>query len=346
MEKLKSNSVAPLSFTNLGKQDVTTPGNQDSDAEVQNGGKHLDWSQAKVNGGPVSEMKVNGGVHTGLSDNRGEVKNGNAHQQTVVPPIGPVRQLSRPGSGTSSARKSAWERAEERFQEQERAMVEHKKTQPVEIVSNNNEEEELFMLDVGCCNKKAVRRVFKSKKFKNPKLEQLYQRYFFKLNQTNLSWLMALLGTLCIVLVIFHYAGGSSSIVKGIVLGIIFLGFVALEVISNQSNFNHLQLFIVSYIVFALVVVIVIVVTTDTKPRTASEGVWCTTFCIYMVYTLLPVRMRLSVFAGLVLALTHISCAAAVNSEDPLLWQQVRALFHCDFLCLTKLNFGELLASI
>ena len=162
-------------------------------------------------------------------------------QQTVVPPIGPVRQLSRPGSGTSSGRKSAWERAEERFQEQERAMVENKKNIPVELMSNNNnEEEELFMLDVGCCNTKAFRRVLKSKKFKNPKLEQLYQRYFFKLNQTNLTWLMALLSVLCIVLVIFHYAGGSPSIVKGIVLGIVFLGFVALETISNQSNFKSL----------------------------------------------------------------------------------------------------------
>ncbi len=204
-------------------------------------------------------------------------------------------------------------------------MVEHKKTQPIqEFVSQDAEE--LMLMDVGCCNRKALSRVFRSKKFKNPKLEQLYQRYFFKLNQNNLTWLMGLVAALCVILVIFHYAGGSSSIVKGVVLGVIFLALIVLEIISNQGSFNHIQLYIVSYIVFGLLVIIVIVVTIDTSPQTASQGVWCTLFCIYMVYTLLPVRMRLSALAGITLASTHIACSAALNHGEPFLWKQVHVL--------------------
>ena len=325
MAKFKSNSVAPMSFSDLDKED-----DQKSNSTQEND-LALSQAQAKVNGTAGSEVKANGGVHKGeglvkANGKETPLGNGKNQQQTIIPPVGPVnRKLSREGTGNSSpGRKSAWERAEERFQEQERAMVEHKKSQPVEFVSSSlNDEDELSLQDIGCCNVKAIKRVFRSRKFRNPKLEQLYQRYFFKLNQNNLTWLMALVAALCILLLSFHYAGGSLSIMKGIVLGIILLGLFILEIISNQSNFNHLQLFIVSYIVIGLLIIIVIVVTMDTSPQTASEGVWCTIFCIYMVHTLLPVRMRLSVIAGLVLTLTHIVCAATINSGDSFLWKQV-----------------------
>lgn len=283
----------------------------------------------KTSMGSKTEIKSNGGV-TGTPVNGGIPGAPNLFQKTVIPPIpssDPVqRKISRPGSGNSAARQSAWERAQARFQEQERAMVEHKKTQPIqEFVSQDAEE--LQLLDVGCCNKKAFSRVFRSKKFKNPKLERLYQRYFFKLNQTNLSWLMGLVAALCVILVIFHYVGGSSSIVKGVVLGIVIFTLIVLEIISNQGSFNHIQLYIVSYIVFGLLVIIVIVVTIDTSPQTASQGVWCTLFCIYMVYTLLPVRMRLSALAGITLASTHVACSAALNHSEPFLWKQVGVAF-------------------
>ncbi len=239
-----------------------------------------------------------------------------------------------PGSENSISRKSAWERAEERFQQQERAMMEKQRhpTAKMPLVPTytdaDDEYNSLVAQDSICCNQRSIRTVFRSKKFKNPKLEQLYQRYFFKLNQNNLTLLMALLSALCVLLVIFHYVGGSTTVAKGIVLGIAFLGFISLEIIANHSSFNHLQLFIVTYIVFALVVVMVIVVSVDTTPQTASsDGIWVTVFCVLMTYTLLPVRMRLSVLAGLVLAVAHIVCAAVVNDSEPFLWKQVRFPF-------------------
>ena len=246
--------------------------------------------------------------------------------QSPQNPSQPAFPVPRPGSGNSINRKSAWERAEERFQEQEKAMMERGRMQAVSVATSNqdDEDEALIMADSGFCNFRAFCGALRAKKFRNPKLEQLYQRYFFKHNQNNLTLLTALLSILCVVLVIFHYAGGSSSVAKGVVLTIVLLGFIALEIIINQSSFNHMQLFIVTYIVFALVVVIVTVVTIDTKPGTASsEGLWCAIFCILVVYMLLPVRMRLSLASGLVLAVTHVVCTTALHYNQPQLWKQV-----------------------
>ena len=61
MEKLKSNSVEPLNVTDLSKQGSTlSNGTQAKNAQRNDGGNNLDWSQARVNG---TVVRTNGGIH-------------------------------------------------------------------------------------------------------------------------------------------------------------------------------------------------------------------------------------------------------------------------------------------
>ncbi len=242
----------------------------------------------------------------------------------------PSNDDSRPATANSLSRKSAWERAQERYEKQERQMVQ---TKVRELAVDENALKEG---DV-CVNQKTCTRVFRSKKFKNYELERLYQRYFFKLSQTNLTMLMALVATMCIILITFCYVGGSTEVTQGIILGVIFITLISLEVWANRPSFDQYQLLIVAYIVMVLFPIIIITISVDADPRTASAGVWSNIFCINMVYILLPVRMRLSVLAGTSLAVIHIICSVAINANDSFLWKQVSVIIRLN-LVLGKIH--------
>uniref|UniRef100_A0ABK0M0B9 Adenylate cyclase type 5 n=1 Tax=Rattus norvegicus TaxID=10116 RepID=A0ABK0M0B9_RAT len=61
------------------------------------------------------------------------------------------------------------------------------------------------VLSLGACCL-ALLQIFRSKKFPSDKLERLYQRYFFRLNQSSLTMLMAVLVLVCLVMLAFHAA--------------------------------------------------------------------------------------------------------------------------------------------
>ncbi|KAJ8399603.1 hypothetical protein AAFF_G00410140 [Aldrovandia affinis] len=125
-----------------------------------------------------------------------------------------------------------------------------------------------------------VVRVFQSKKFQSGKLERLYQRYFFRLNQSGLAMLMGLLVLDCVWTV--------SYLVIGLLLAVQVLGLLMVE------------------------------------PRSASEGVWWSVFFIYVIYTLLPVRMRAAMLSGAALSSVHLLASWRLNLDDSFLWKQVR----------------------
>lgn len=227
---------------------------------------------------------------------------------------------SRPQSVNSHTRKSAWERMQEKYHEKERMQKQSRD----KLIGGP--EEALLGHHQPCCTRRNILEVFHSKKFVDPKLERLFQRYFFKLNQNSISVFMLLIAAICVLLIVFHYVGGTKMILKGLVLGLAVLILLLLCVLCNRSAFTQMQMSITCYVVMVLLIMVVILATVDTVPRTASEGVFCTLFFIYMAYTLLPIRMRLSVLMGFMLSLTHLICVAAVNHADPFLWKQVSAL--------------------
>ena len=220
------------------------------------------------------------------------------------------------GSATSSQaslrRESAWDRARKKSSVVSRNSQIHpevEESNPRAVTSRG------YLL--------TLKDVFSSKHFTDWKLEILYQRYFFKLNQTNLSILMALTAVVCVVYIVFHYWGGMVTPAKGIVLGSLVLILVAMELFCHRPVFYVRELDFVSCMMPFIFATILILVTLDADPRSASEGVWAAIFFIYMSYTLLPLRMRLCVASGVSLSVIHTVCAAIANLHDWFLWKQV-----------------------
>uniref|UniRef100_A0A8C1J9E4 adenylate cyclase n=1 Tax=Cyprinus carpio TaxID=7962 RepID=A0A8C1J9E4_CYPCA len=143
--------------------------------------------------------------------------------------------------------------------------------------------------------------VFQSKKFKSTKLERLYQRYFFRLNQSSLTMLMGVLVVVCGVMLAFHCVQGPPDVAFASVLSVAMGLFLALMVVCNRNGFHQDYMWIVSYLLMAVLVVVQVFGLLMVDPPSVSEGIWWTVFFIYIIYTLLPVRMRAAVITGAVL---------------------------------------------
>lgn len=174
--------------------------------------------------------------------------------------------------------------------------------------------------------------VFQSKKFQSAKLERLYQRYFFRLNQSSLTMLMGVLVLVCGIMLAFHCVHNtgdpddSPDPAYASVLSVAMALFLAMMVVCNRNGFHQDYMWIVSYLVIGVLVVVQVFGVLVVTPRNASEGVWWTVFFIYIIYTLLPVRMRAAVLSGVVLSTIHVVTSWQRNQEDKFLFKQVGAV--------------------
>lgn len=178
-------------------------------------------------------------------------------------------------------------------------------------------------------------RVFKSRRFESETLEGLYQRYVFRLNQKFMSWLIGLLLILTVILIGFQFSMENTdkpeTNAEGITLIIFAVAYILLAMIVNRSGSSQNHLNWVSYILLAISCGFVlasvvcppseVVKPSDEKGQKSryspSDGVWLTTFFVYMTYTMLPVRMRIAVFGGCLLPSVHLISCAAMNYTDP-----------------------------
>uniref|UniRef100_A0A8C5BJW6 Adenylate cyclase type 5 n=1 Tax=Gadus morhua TaxID=8049 RepID=A0A8C5BJW6_GADMO len=189
------------------------------------------------------------------------------------------------------------------------------------------EEEEAVMPEVhfslvACCS--GVMQIFKSKKFQSEKLERLYQRYFFRLNQSSLTMLMAVLALVFAVMLGFHCAAaGGTNPTYAAVFSVAIVLILVLVVVCNRNGFHQDHMWLVCYGVIALVLVVQVMGVLLMQPRSVSEGVWWTVFFIHIIYTLLPVRMRAAVITGVLLSAVHVAASWALSGVDSLLWRQL-----------------------
>uniref|UniRef100_A0A8D3CDS5 Adenylate cyclase type 6 n=1 Tax=Scophthalmus maximus TaxID=52904 RepID=A0A8D3CDS5_SCOMX len=170
-----------------------------------------------------------------------------------------------------------------------------------------------------------VVRVFQSKKFQSRKLERLYQRYFFRLNQSSLTMLMGVLVIVCGIMLTFHCVHAAPHVAYSSALSVAMALFMALMVVCNRNGFHQDYMWMVSYLVIGVLVSVQVFGVLMVAPRSASEGIWWSVFFIYIIYTLLPVRMRAAVLSGAVLSVIHVVTTCQINQEDEFLWKQVSA---------------------
>uniref|UniRef100_A0A4X2K9K8 Adenylate cyclase type 5 n=1 Tax=Vombatus ursinus TaxID=29139 RepID=A0A4X2K9K8_VOMUR len=177
-------------------------------------------------------------------------------------------------------------------------------------------------LSLGACCL-ALLQIFRSKKFPSDKLERLYQRYFFRLNQSSLTMLMAVLVLVCLVMLAFHAARGHYQPPYLAVLSAAVAVVLLLAVFCNRASFHQDHMGLACYALIAVVLAVEVVALMLPQPRSASEGIWWTVFFIYTIYTLLPVRMRAAVLSGVLLSAIHLAISLQANSEDQFLLKQL-----------------------
>uniref|UniRef100_A0A2I2Z7G5 Adenylate cyclase type 6 n=1 Tax=Gorilla gorilla gorilla TaxID=9595 RepID=A0A2I2Z7G5_GORGO len=174
--------------------------------------------------------------------------------------------------------------------------------------------------------------VFQSKQFRSAKLERLYQRYFFQMNQSSLTLLMAVLVLLTAVLLAFHAAPARPQPAYVALLACAAALFVGLMVVCNRHSFRQDSMWVVSYVVLGILAAVQVGGALAADPRSPSAGLWCPVFFVYIAYTLLPIRMRAAVLSGLGLSTLHLILAWQLNRGDAFLWKQLGAnvlLFLC-----------------
>ncbi|XP_067385853.1 adenylate cyclase type 6 isoform X3 [Emydura macquarii macquarii] len=179
-------------------------------------------------------------------------------------------------------------------------------------------------LSAGECWQRLLQ-VFRSKRFQSAKLERLYQRYFFQMNQSSLTVLMGVLVLVCGVMLLFHCAPGAPRVAYAAALAVATALFLVLMVLCSRSAFPQDSMWVVSYLVLAVLAGVQALGALMASPRSASEGVWWSVFFIYITYTLLPVRMRAAVGAGALLSALHLLISWHLNAADPFLWKQLSA---------------------
>ena len=167
---------------------------------------------------------------------------------------------------------------------------------------------------------------FTSKRFKDEKLEYLYQRYFFHFNLNNMIRFLVLLVVVSAVMLLFHCLNGERLLPAIVILScIILLCSILALILGFKDDFfaRQLHLEIVAYALLVISTGTVILLISTTVPNSAVEGVWCVLFYTFLFYTLLPLRMRVAVLSGLTIAVIHIVITAVVNADDKFLYKQV-----------------------
>ncbi|XP_074659501.1 adenylate cyclase type 5-like [Tubulanus polymorphus] len=278
-----------------------------------------------------AEMRKSAGARKPGNEGQTEVhvlglNNANGTNTVTVVQLGkpPSSPVSRPRTAGSQTRKSAWERAQEKY-EQHQNDVRRSRVKTFEITDADGCPVEYIDDGHPCCNWKMLVHVFTSKKFAVPNFERLYQRYFFKLNQTNVTVMMAQLIVVSVILLVFYYANGRERFYTAATLSAVIVVFVVLEILTNRSAFKLPLLDYLCYTILVLLAAMTALITLDVDLRNSSEGVWPTMFFIYMIYTLLPLRMRLSVLGGMSLSVIHVVASAVVNQSDEFLYRQIVA---------------------
>ncbi|XP_035129896.1 adenylate cyclase type 5 isoform X2 [Callithrix jacchus] len=178
------------------------------------------------------------------------------------------------------------------------------------------------VLSLGACCL-ALLQIFRSKKFPSDKLERLYQRYFFRLNQSSLTMLMAVLVLVCLVMLAFHAARPPLQLPYLAVLAAAVGVILIMAVLCNRAAFHQDHMGLACYALIAVVLAVQVVGLLLPQPRSASEGIWWTVFFIYTIYTLLPVRMRAAVLSGVLLSALHLAIALRTNTQDQFLLKQL-----------------------
>jgi len=166
--------------------------------------------------------------------------------------------------------------------------------------------------------KVAFSRIFQYRRFENAELELLYQRYIFKLQQSSIVSALLLLACLSISMAVLQFYYTSSATVIGlfcVVQCVVFLGLFLLSFRMHDT-----QLLALCYVILLFCVLFCLLLapiryhftswnalTWWSIPHKPTEGVWSIVLVTFVTYTMLPIKVGISIAVSLCLCAAHIA---------------------------------------
>ncbi|XP_017784775.1 PREDICTED: adenylate cyclase type 6 isoform X2 [Nicrophorus vespilloides] len=161
--------------------------------------------------------------------------------------------------------------------------------------------------------------------FRNEQVEMLYQRYFLKMNQSNMTNLIMLLLLLCVSLLLLagsdliflHPFDVKDQMEKLIVLMAtsaccIAIYGVLLAVLSKPAM-NEVYLIIISYFVLLTFLTLEVCISVFSGVQRPLIGTVSALTCTYLTYALLPICLKDALIAGTILAFAHLMGLAYIG---------------------------------
>ncbi|XP_055861939.1 adenylate cyclase type 5-like isoform X3 [Biomphalaria glabrata] len=167
--------------------------------------------------------------------------------------------------------------------------------------------------------------IFRSKTFADKTLENLYRRYFIKVDQSSQSNMQVIIVVICVMLIFFYYVNGSTSPIRGVVMSLIILILAVLEALLYRITLQYYSLQIICAVSLFLLVAVVCTVTLDQKPSDVGDGLWVTIFFVYMTYTGIPLPLSVAILMGIFLPLFQLALTTRFTLDQNYMREQVIA---------------------
>lgn len=179
-----------------------------------------------------------------------------------------------------------------------------------------------------------LQRLVSRHRFPSQELEDLYQSYVFKLQQSALTCLLALFALLTLALAVLNFAFASYFTVLGSYMAVQWVAFSALLLFACTRFMEEAHFPVVSYVVLVFLVCFaafslpldfgLTVPGRQAAVRSPVEGVWETVLVVFMVYSMMPLRTIVAAILGVLLPVLHLALSALIANAFPAsLWRQV-----------------------
>lgn len=178
--------------------------------------------------------------------------------------------------------------------------------------------------------KMAFSRLFNQRCFENSELEALYHRYIFKLQQSSIISALIVLALLSFVMAVlqFWYYQAATANVIGTYSLLQFLIFLGLFLLSFRMHDR--QLLALCYVIISMCTLFCFLLLPFelhlsnlfgsgadwwTVPSRPAEGVWPIVFVIFLTYTMLPIKLWISVLFSTSLSAAHIVLSITIYHQ-------------------------------
>ncbi|XP_022913545.2 adenylate cyclase type 5 isoform X1 [Onthophagus taurus] len=177
--------------------------------------------------------------------------------------------------------------------------------------------------------KRLLCKVCSTHQFKNEQVEMLYQRYFLKMNQSNMTNLITLLLVLSVT---FIFITGFDLIKENVThlrieklvallstSGCCLALYGVLLAILSKPGMNEVHLIMISYVIIITFLTLQVCICVFGGPERPVISTIATLGYTYLTYALLPIRLKDALVAGTVLSITNIIGLVILHESDQIL---------------------------